>query len=264
MPWKLQKKIPILLAILFGIGIIFFSIKGGSFFNSKTSFNADGSPSDNSWLDSLKVIPQNSTSTLSSGARGGFSNSTTTATDIFARYTLTSAMLYQTTSGGTEPISDEDAQAVADNIAKSASDQNPVKQYSRSDIVIVPTSTASFDAYRKELAVALNVFAKENTVSELQVVAKATEAKDPQKLALLDASITSYRKLISSLVAIKTPEVMANIYVLMIQGYALILSGVEDMKQTFSDPARGLNGVTKYSAGVNIITQVNTIFTKMR
>ncbi len=262
---KLKKVIPILLAVLLGAGIIFFAIKGDSLFGTKTSFNADGSPSGNSWIDSLKVVSQNSTSKLLGGGMGTLPNSNaTTTTDILARDALASAMLYQTTDGASATISNEDAEAVAKNIADNVSLLNPVKRYSRSDITIVPTSTTSFNAYKNELAKALNVFAKEHTMSELLIVAKATDSKDPKKLSPLNTAVQNYKNLITSLLIIKTPEIMVGIHILMIQGYATILSGIEDMQQTFTDPARGMSGITKYQAGMNILLVVSDAFAKMQ
>jgi len=262
-----KKIISIALATLAGAGIVLFAMSNSRFFNNKVSLkDTSGEVSDN-WRDALDIVPQNTSDALTTTQRGlktsdTASSSTLTTTESVAQAMLSNMLLYKA-SGQTSTMSDADAQAIAQSISKSTPDQNPVKHYTREDIVIVPTTTESFAAYQKELSTTLNTFAQKNTGNELLIVTQALDAKDSQKLIPLGPMIESYKKLIDGLLHIKTPEIMADVHLLMITGYAMVISGVEDMQQAFVDPARGIAGITKYQAGANVLIQVNTIFSKM-
>lgn len=267
MSWPSKKIISIILATLAGTGIILFAVGNGRFFKNKVSPKDGLGGAAGSWEDSLSIVSQNTSGDSITAQRGiktgdEASDSATTTTGLVAQAVLTNMLLYQA-SNEKETISDADAQTVAQSIAKSVPDPNPVKHYTRSDIIIIPDTTESFTAYRKELTDSLNAFAQKNTRNELLIVAQALDAKDPQKLAPLDTMIGNYKKLIANLLRIKTPDGVANIHLMMIGGYATVLSGVEDMRQTFADPARGVTGFTKYQTGINIIIQVTAAFSKM-
>lgn len=262
---KSKKIIPIFFATLFGLGIILIALKQGGIFGRSSTDPTSISPSDDSWKNALSIVPQqkNSVQGVSYGLNGDVAKqeSGLTTTDAIAQKALIDTLMFQTKQGpGT--ISDADAELLSKNITSKIKDQNPVKQYSKKDITVVPTSADTFSVYKKALTKALTDFSKNNKVNELLVFAEATDKKDEKILTPLADTVKNYKTLIASLLQIKTPEIMANIHILMIQGYATTLSGVEDMQQVFKDPARGANGINKYHEGTAMITRVNQALTK--
>ncbi len=249
---QFKKFIPIFLAVLFGTGIIFFSINGGSIFGEKVSLdtNGDMSPQDDSWKGSLKIVPQDSATKLLGSKSGGVEATTTTS--FLARELLIGYTTAQINKGDT-PLSNAETEALAQMLSEKAKAGDPVKQYTEKDFVVVKTSTSTLEIYKKEFTATLNAFAQKNSVDELYVIALAMDNRDPSKLAPLATNITNLQKLVTGLLALKVPGSMLSFHISLVQGYANILSGVVDMQQIIIDPIRGMRGIAKYNNGFGLI-----------
>ncbi len=251
---QLKKIIPIFLAVFFGAGIIFFSVNGGGFFGGKVSFDTkDGESAQNdSWKGSLKIVPQNSPSKLL-GARDLETRTVATTTTSLLAY----EMLYDYASAqlerGDTPLSDIEAEALAQVLSEKVSSSDAIKQYTDKDFVLVTTSTSTLETYRKEATAILNSFAQQKGADELYLVNLAIYSKDPSKLAPLTTNISNLQKLLKGLLALKVPNQASVFHVSLVQGYANILSGVIDMQQILDDPVRGMRGLAKYINGAGLI-----------
>ncbi len=252
---QFKKFIPIFLAVVFGAGIIFFSIKGDSLFGSKVSFDTknDILEQNDSWKNTLQVVPQNLLVKLSTNEtlRNG-SSATTTATSLLGRNILASYVLAQGVSPTTR-MSDADAEVIAQRLIERATEDTTIKQYTEKDILIVKLTPVTFEKYSKGVSQALNTFTQKNTVNELEVVMTAINSKDQAELAELNTTVASLQALLRSLLATKVPQELTGFHLLLIQQYALVLSGVVDMQQIVTDPALGMRGVAKYNQGMSTL-----------
>ncbi len=266
MVFKYKKFFYLSFATLFGIGVIFFAWKGGSFAGTNISFESsatNGIQTESVWRDSLKVIPQNSFSRLFGSNLGNrdisHGEESVTATDLLGRELLTSYALAQKSIG--KPMTDTVTQGIAGTLADKVM-TNDTKQYTEKDIVIVPSSEATSALYIQDISRALNLFAQKNTVKELVVVASAMDSGDKSKLAPLSVTITNLNQLIKTLLAVKTPREAVTLHIYIIQSYATILSGIIDMQSIITDPALGMRGITKYKSGMDAIAALNEIILK--
>ncbi len=252
MPLQFKKIIPIFLAVLFGAGIIFFSINGGAIFGDKDSFNTkDEVPEQNdSWKGSLQIVPQDSATKLFSTKRSEIGATTTTS--LVVHEMLVDYATAQINKGDTS-FSPAETEALAKVLSKKVSTDDVVKQYTEKDFVLTTTSTSTLEIYRKEATAVLNAFAQKNNVDEMYLVNLAIYNEDPSKLTQLTKNITDLQKLVSELLALKVPDKVSVFHLFLVQGYANILSGVIDMQQVLDDPVRGTRGIAKYVNGVGLI-----------
>lgn len=246
------------LAILLGVGIIFFAWRTVSFQDDSLESEGIGTGTLNengSWREALKVIPQDSLTRLL-GANAGNASSTvaTTTTDILGRELLTSYALAQKSIGDT-PMTDADAKAISDILAGKVMDDTMVKTYTEKDLIIVATNNSSLNTYQKALATALGNFSRKNTADELKIVLDAVEKRDAAKLAPLAGTVKNLQTLVDALLAMKVPRDTAVLHIFFLNNYTLILSGVTDMQRIVDDPALGMRGVAKYQEGMNAITR---------
>ncbi len=251
MSTKIKKNIPIFLAVLFGAGIIFFSINGGSLFSGEVLFDAkDGMLRQN---DTLQVVPQTlREKLLSAEAKRRSDGATTTATNLLGRNILASYVIAQRVAPTTN-LSDADADIIAQRLTERVIEDVTIKQYTVKDILIVGLTPATFEKYVKDISRVLNAFTQKNTVNELEVVMAAINSKDSAELVQLNTTINGLQTLIGSLLSIKTPRELSGFHILLIQQYALVLSGVTDMQQIVTDPALGMRGVAKYNQGMGTL-----------
>lgn len=244
-------------AVLIGAIIIFFAWKGGT-----TTYTDAPQPKSNSeWQASLKIIPQAYPSkTLGATKERGDTNKTeTTTTAVIARELMVNYAIAQS-SMSTTTMSDNDAELFVQSLLDNTAANEALKQYTVNDILLVDASTSTVELYRSEVTQAINTLSSENTFNELLIVAQAVDAKDGSKLKPLTSAVSSYKKIIKTLLSINTPRSATNIHLHIIQSYATILSGVEDMQKITADPAQGLRGIAKYSNGVGMLAQTATMF----
>lgn len=254
---KQLKKIAIIFfALLFGAGIIFFSINGGALFGEKISFEKkDGVyVGDDSWKNSLKVVsPGAAEKVLGAGAESVTDlPKATTTTELIARELVVRYAKAQISKGGT-PLDSTEMEAITRTLSEKTGSSDDIKEYSENDFVLVTTSTSTIETYKKELTAVLNAFGKKKIENELSIVAAAVYSKDSSKLAPLAGNIANIQKFIKDLLALNVPRSVATFHISMVQGYANILSGVIDMQQAMDDPIRGMRGVAKYNNGLGLI-----------
>jgi len=256
-----KKLFSVILALLLSAGIILFAWKGNLLTGNKVSIDTQGNivaSTDNSWKDALRVIPRDSKAFNSQNSVLNTTGTATTTTDILARDILLNYALAKQ-AGAPQDMSDADVQLFVETLAKKSSLGSEVKQYAQNDLQVVEATAATTEAYRKDLTQAINAFLSENTVNELVVVSQAVDSKDATKLKPLARAAQSYQKLIKNLLSIKTPHPSVDLHLYIIQSYATILSGVEDMQQIISDPTQGLSGMAKYHKGNEMLNQVTTL-----
>ena len=249
---ELKKLVPIFLSILFGAGIIFFSIKSGALFGGANSFGLkDGASAQNNPADgSLKIVPPTSPQKLL-GAEAGSPDATTT-TSLLARELLVSYTNAQINKGNA-PLDSTDTDAITQTLSEKARSGDEVKQYSAKDFIVVKTSTSTLETYKKEMSAVLKAFTQKGGNDELFIVATAVDNNDSSKLASLAINIANLQKLVNDLLALKVPSSVLTFHLYMTQGYATMMSGVVDMQQIIDDPVRGMRGIAKYNNGAGLL-----------
>lgn len=262
-----RKLLSLILAILLGAGIIFFAWRTVSFQGSTTASGeteTDVLTDNGSWRDALKVIPQNSLTRLL-GANAGSASSTmaTTTTALLGRELLMSYALAQKSIGDT-PMTDADAQVIADILAGKVMKDTTVKTYTEKELTLVAVNTASLNTYQKALVAAFDKFSNKNTANELKIVLEAVQQRDAAKLAPLANTVKNLQTLLNTLRAMKVPRDVATLHIFFLDNYTLILSGVTDMQKIVDDPVLGIRGVAKYREGMNAITYLGELMKASR
>lgn len=264
---KVKKIFFILVAIFCGALIVFVALKWGSIFDGSTmSFRAPiKKVIDNSWKDSLSVIPGDGTGALveKGVVAGSDSVFTGTATaDITSRKLLTEYATFRKNNKSfgstTAPLSEAEAERMATRISQDIKLPNKTL-YTLRDITIVDDKNPTvFKVYADTLKKILNRFVDEQKGKEtvLDIVSSSMTAKDPKGLERLDIKITQYQKLETDLLALKTPQAIASIHLHLVQTYADIRSAIEGFKVIFSDPAIGIVAIGEFKNGIE---KLNTI-----
>ncbi len=254
---RFKKIFSVLFALLIGIGVVFFAWKSG------TVTYTGNAPSDNSWKDTLNVVPQvDSLKTLIASQESFVGNDATTTVDIVARNLLTSYALAQRNNMSTTTLRDNDIEAIAEEavskIALPQATQFTIKNLNISS----DNSPSAIDAYMKELGTAVKTFASSQTQSDTDVAFAIPKTGDDTKRLLgIARNISNYEKLIRGLLTIKTPSVVTQPHLHLVQKYANIQARIKPMADIFTDPLRGLAALAEYRgeiAGFNIIAEEYT------
>lgn len=258
-----RKFMSISFAVFTGIVVIFFAWRAVSVTNNPVSegvaageMNADGS-----WRDALKVIPQESLTRLIGAQIRTASNTAvfaTTSTDVLGRELLTSYALAQQSVGMT-PVGDDTTSVISDMLSKKMMTDVTLKGYTTKDLIVVPASTSTIVSYVTKLSQASLEFSKKNTVNELSIVTQAMTSKDPETLKPLQDVVNNLNKHLKSLLSIPVPQDIASFHLILVQSYATVVSGIEDMQEIIADPARGLRGIAKYQKGMNALTELGNL-----
>lgn len=264
---RFKKILSVLVAVLIGAGIIFFAWRSGSAVHTESSLSAK---SGDAWKDSLSVVPQTfSTETKGLPQVEATGIGATTTTDIVARELLTNYALAQKSNMSTTTLSDEEAQAIAQT-AVDKIDLPRAKQYTEKNLNISGDNSASaISVYSKEIATLAQTFAMSQTKNDIAVAFTIPKTDgDTKRLAGIAEQIAHYEKFIRGLLALKTPSLIAQPHLHLIQKYADIQVTIEPMANIFTDPLKGLAGLAEYRqqiAGLPLITEeFQTSFSKIQ
>lgn len=253
---RLKKILSVFFAILIGAGIIFFAWRG----DVSTYTKNEEVENTTDWKSALSVVPAISplkTLGFSRSATTGI-NTATTTTGIIARDILVEYAFTQFNASSTT-LSNIEIEAIAQTLAERAKSTSPVKIYAKKNLIVVPESDSSTQEYRKKVSQAFAIFEKEHSVDELSLIIKFAQTKDASLLTPLSASAPLYKNLINNLLAIPVPSPFAPFHLLLLKTYATLLSGIEDTAQMAVDPVRGMNGLTTYREGTNLLIQINKV-----
>lgn len=249
---RFKKIFSVLFAILIGTGIILFAWESGLVTSNKIS--SDPTISGGSWKDSLLVVPQASSTKTLGVALGINDEVATTTSSIIVRELLVNYALFAK-DRATTTLGDTDIQTIIQSLMEKTPAGTGLKHYTKGDLRIVETSTSTVESYKKETVQAIETFSKTNKADELVIVSEALSSKDPSRLEPLALAVSNYQRLVSALLYAKIPASAVLLHLRIIQAYATILSGIEDMQQIIVDPARGISGLGKYHKGIDMLTQ---------
>ncbi len=254
---KYKKSILLFLTLTFSIGIIVLAFKWDTLTENKTSFEA--TPLKNV----LEIFPDGVPQERPTLAQRGLKNErvgTTTVTELMARDMLVEYALNQQ-GMGTTTMSDLEAEVIATRLIQQAS-VSTEKPYTLKELNISSENTsATATTYANSLAAIVNVFNKAHTDSELAIVGEALQTQDAKGLTKLTPIIATYRQLEKSLLALKTPSLVAPLHLRLIQNYANIRYSVEMMQGMFTDTAAGLISLSQHKEYVDELNNIAREYT---
>ncbi|MHB1118373.1 MAG: hypothetical protein ACYCZ7_02540 [Minisyncoccota bacterium] len=237
-----KKIFSVILALLFGAGIILFAWKSDMLTRTNTLNEKTG----NAWKDSLQVIPQEfSSKILKTQANDTHGETATTTTDRLAREVLANYALIQSTAA-TTTVSDAEAQVLAEALVGNIEVPRGT-QYALANLTLInDNSNAALVAYSIKVSDRMQTFAAARAKNELSILTDALIAKDGKKLQELAPIAQEYEVLTKDLLAITTPSSIASLHLRLAQSYANIGATIIAMQKMFVDPVQGLVALTQY------------------
>lgn len=253
---QFKKIFSVALALIVGVGIIFFALSGVGLSDNKVVF--EPTIIGDTWKDSLLTVP--SSKTLDVAQNNPLAQATTTA-DIIARELVTNYTLVQQ-NRATTTLSDTDAQSIAQMMVDKI-EIPKVIIYSAKDInTSNDNSSAAIANYIKSIDEIMKVFSSSRATNEVAIFTEALSTKDETKLQGLVSIITGYENLQKNLLAVTAPPTIAPLHLRLVQSYANIEAAVTSMQKVLTDPMLGLAAYTQYKKEINILRALGTEYQK--
>ncbi|MBI5400555.1 MAG: hypothetical protein HZB12_00345 [Candidatus Yonathbacteria bacterium] len=252
-----KKFFSIAVALAIGLTIVLFAWKGGALFGGKVSVDTKA---DDSWKDSLRVVPQSSSTQMLRVRNANISETkgvimATTSTSLLARDILANYALMQK-NDPSAMLSDADAEALAQSLIKNV-ELPKATQYVLIDLNIVSdNSNAAFGVYVGKILSIMQAPSHDQGTGEVTVFLNAVSANDSKKIDGLAVFIAEYAQAKKSLLAVKTPSGIASLHLRLVQNYANIENALTAMQKVFSDPVQGLVGFAQYKKEIEAMTVI--------
>lgn len=247
---QIKKIFSVLFAVLIGASIIFFAWKGS------TATYEGGVSGNNLWQNTLSVITQSTPlKTINTSSSMLADYDATSTMDIVSRELLTNYILAQRSNMSTTTLSDSDAMIIAQT-AVSKIQMPQAVQFTISELNISnENSAASLATYMKNVGRLTQEFTTSQTKNDIEVAFTIPSAADDQKrVEDVKQNISHYKKLIEGLLATKTPSILTQPHLHLVQKYANIQASIIPMADIFTDPIRGLAALTQYRKEVDEFT----------
>jgi len=212
---------------------------------ASTDSNNDGIPD---WQEAL----QNTTPlTISAGANSTYS-SPTTLTDQFA-VVFFESMVRNKQNGEFAQSPEDLAQKAAAYLMKEAT----IPVYTLEDIIITSANSRTDIArYNSDMETALNNATPKTPLrNELDIVKDAMDKSSEATLAELDPIIAGYEQILASFLAVRTPSSLAREHLTLVNSVSALLSNIQGMRVSLSDPLLSLMHIQQYQASVTALTQ---------
>lgn len=239
----------IVLAVLFGLAVILFSLKGAG-----VIWGGDTADTNSvTWKDDLYVVPQNSAGTeaktLGEVEQSDLGSIATTTTDLVSRSILMNYALSVKNTGQTT-LSDAEAQALAQPLIKQILPAQEKKYGSKDLNISTDNSREAIDLYFKETTALAVAFISTRKTSDIEAVFKDPGTNPEERIAGINYITASYDKLIQGLLSTKTPSSISSMHLRLVQIYSDIEFSIKMMADVFSDPLVGLSGIGKYRKSI--------------
>ena len=250
-----KKIFSVLIAILVGTAIIFFSLKG----TGATRTGGTESDASVNWKDSLSVVPQK----YSLKALGAVENNitvesvvATTSTDLIARKLLLEYASIQNNSA-TTTISDRDVAGIAGVLANDVKLPNR-KIFTIADLhVSTASSTEANLSYANKVNQLIRDFLPiEQPENEITILASAVSTKDSIALSKISSKATLYQNLINKLLMVDTPPSLSTIHLRLISACETLRAATVGLQSILVDPVIGVASITLYQSGIDEIISV--------
>lgn len=253
---QFKKIFSVALALIVGVGIIFFALRGVGLSDNKVAF--EPTIIGDTWKNSLLTVP--SPKILDVPQNNSLAQATTTA-DIVARELVTNYTLIQQ-GRATTTLSDADAQSIAQMLVDKIEIPKGVTYFAKDINTSNNNSSATIANYIKSIDEIMRGFSSSRTTNEIAIFTEALSTKDEAKLAGLSSIITGYKNLQKSLLAVTTPSTIAPLHLRLVQSYANIEAAVTSMQKILTDPMLGLAAYTQYKKEIDILRTLDTEYQK--
>ena len=131
------------------------------------------------------------------------------------------------------------------------------KIYTENDIALTAdVGASSLTDFSRAVTAAIDAYKVKQT--ESQVVSAYLTNSDPSVLSGLDPIISSYKRLLASLLVIPVPQTMKSNQLALINSISALESAAETLRATDIDPVQGLGGVSVHMDGLQQLTQALT------
>ncbi len=247
---NIKKIFSVTLALITGVGIVFFAWIGDTTQSNKVSF--EPTVSGDSWKDSLRFVPVANPSKILGISQQQIGEEATTTTGKIARVMLIDYAL-MVNSSATTTISD----AEADVLAQRLTDKVRVaqdRQYTIKDLKIsTDNSTNAFATYSNEVIRIASVLATSRTKNDLEIAFMSPNVDPTAKKIALEQNATQYENFIKSMLATKTPSGISTLHLQIIQTYSVLKASVQALANAYTDPLTGLAALAQYREGVDAL-----------
>jgi hypothetical protein len=196
------------------------------------------------WKNILTKIDQGTTTILTEPSSSVYPDEGT-QTDLMSRDFMAQYLLLK--QGGTQ-ITSEQALQIAQNTLSSAEYTKATGvKYTTDNLHINPkTSKEITENYITSINQSLINRSPKNLENELVILNKAITSGKESDLAKLDPIIIGYKGLIGDFLQITVPSDAVKLHLNFLNAMSNVLSNIEAMRQTFSDPVRSFSGVSQY------------------
>lgn len=199
---------------------------------------------DADWQKILTTANQNSelTSVVPKDNAGSFDDTTLTAQmakDFFGQY------LNIANQG---PVTQDEATAIANNVLSSAQYTKVTGAvYIASNLRINPkTDTATVRAYFDALNQEIKTKLPNNDDDPMTIVGQALKDNKESELTKLDPTIAAAHVFVSDLLVMPVPADAVSVHLGLLNASSNLLSSLEAMRATFSDPIKSFAGASQY------------------
>ncbi len=168
-----------------------------------------------------------------------------TQTDLISRDFMAQYLLLK--QGGAE-ITTEQALDIAQKTLSSAEYTKATGvKYTQNDLNInSKTSRELTQTYMTTINSSLIKRSPKNLENELVILDRAINSGEEKELVKLDPIITGYKGLIGDFLQISIPSDAVSIHLEILNAMSNVLSNIEAMRLTFSDPVKSFVGVSQY------------------
>jgi hypothetical protein len=258
---KFKKIFSVTLAIILGLGVVFFAWKSILPASNKVSF--EPTISGDAWKDSLRAVSLSNPVIRPSTLQREQSKEATTTSDIIARELITNYFLLQQ-SRATTTLSDTDAQAFAQMLTEKINIPQ-VSVYTAKNILLSnDNSKVAIATYVKKISEVMQMFTTTRKTNEIDIFIEVLKTKDTEKLKTFTQIIAEYKKLQKNLLAISTPSTLAPLHLRLIQSYSKIESAIVSMQKILNDPMLGLAAFTQYKKEIDVLNDIDAEYTTLQ
>lgn len=262
-----KKIVPVLIVCIGVVVSVFLFSKTG---NLQTSINTGSATSTSvnipklydsgDWQKILSSVDTGTTTILTNQKTNTYEGEGT-ETDQMAKDFLAQ---YLSLKQGGATITDDQINAIVENILSSPEYTKATGvEYTANDLHI--TSQTDKETVRKYMSDGSNILTKNSNKGYgdvLAILEEAINSNDESVLAKLDPIITNYKNIISGSLNLSVPKDAVSVHLAMLNAVSNVLSNIEAMRVTFSDPVKSFAGMSQYKLHmVDFETAMNNLGT---
>jgi len=215
-----------------------------------TSGDAQGIIATNDdWRKAFLNAPSTTASASSGKGKTTAGDIATTSTDLLGRdFFAHYIALKQANLLDNQDIVDQ----TTDDVVTRNFDSIQPKSYTLADLNITSSSdAATLSSFANGVAQAIGSYSA--TEGEGAILQKYFDTTDPNVLKALDPAISSYKRMLSMLLSLRTPRIAANDELDLVNAVSSLEFAAESLRIADADNIRGLAGASLHVQGINLM-----------